>query len=158
MNESAAQFAGRARVHVSFAVKDLARSVAFYRVLLGQEPTKTRPGYAKFEVAMPSLNLSLNESAGATAPSNAVGHYGIQVKTTAEVKERIAQLAAAGLPTRVEERVSCCYAVSDKVWAQDPDGNPWEIYVLLSDDAAERKAAGSDCCAPSNVTFGACRT
>ncbi|HEX7899834.1 MAG TPA: ArsI/CadI family heavy metal resistance metalloenzyme [Planctomycetota bacterium] len=154
--ESAAKFATRARVHVALATRDLARSTAFYRTLLGQEPTKTRAGYAKFEVAEPPLNLSLNESAAPTAPSNGVTHFGIQVKSTAAVKEMIARLAAAGLPTRVEEEVSCCYAVQSKVWAEDPDGNKWETYVLLSDDAPQRaSSAGGGCCAPSPVAFGA---
>ena len=157
-SESAAQFATRARVHVALAVRDLARSTAFYRTLLGQDPTKTREGYAKFEVAEPPLNLSLNEAAVPSAPANAVAHFGIQVKTTAEVKEMIARLAAAGLPSRIEEQVSCCYAVQSKVWAEDPDGNKWETYVLLSDDAPQRaSSAGGDCCAPSPVVFGSCK-
>ena len=29
--------------------------------------------------------------------------------------------------------VSCCYAVQDKVWVDAPDGEPWEIYTVLSD-------------------------
>lgn len=160
MNESAVQFATRARVHVALAVRDLARSTAFYRVLLGQEPTKTRPGYAKFEVAEPPLNLSLNEVPGPTAPSNATAHFGIQVKSTAEVREMVARLAAAGLPCKVEDQVSCCYAVQNKVWAEDPDGNKWETYVLLSDDAMQRASStGSECCAPASVgvTFGSCK-
>ena len=157
-NDSAVQFETRARVHVALAVRDLASSTAFYRVLFGQEPTKTRPGYAKFEVAEPPLNLSLNEAAGQTSPSNATAHFGIQVKTIAEVKAMHARLAAAGLPTRVEEQVSCCYAVQDKVWAEDPDGNKWETYVLLDDNAARRaSSAGTECCAPASVTFGSCK-
>ena len=37
--ESAVQFDTNSRVHLGLAVKDLERSVAFYRTLLGQEPT-----------------------------------------------------------------------------------------------------------------------
>lgn len=159
-NESAVQFATRARIHIALAARDLARSTAFYRVLLGQEPTKTRPGYAKFEVAEPPINLSLNEVSGPTAPSNGTAHFGIQVKSSAEVKEMIARLAAAGLPSRIEDQVSCCYAVQSKVWAEDPDGNKWETYVLLSDDALQRASStGSECCAPAavGVRFGSCK-
>ena len=29
--------------------------------------------------------------------------------------------------------MSCCYAVQDKVWVDAPDGEPWEIYTVLSD-------------------------
>jgi len=69
-NESAVQFATNSRVHMGFAVRNLERSVAFYRTLFGQEPTKTRPRYAKFEVAEPPVNLALNEVGGATGPNN----------------------------------------------------------------------------------------
>ena len=84
-NDSAVQFETNSRVHVGLAVKDLGRSVEFYRTLLGQGPTKTRPGYAKFETADPPLNLALNQIGCATEPSNAVAHFGIQVKSTAAV-------------------------------------------------------------------------
>ena len=30
--------------------------------------------------------------------------------------------------------MTCCYAVQDKVWVDDPDGAPWEIYTVLADD------------------------
>lgn len=37
------------------------------------------------------------------------------------------------VPTAVEEQVSCCYAVQDKVWVKGPDGELWEIYAVLAD-------------------------
>jgi hypothetical protein len=37
------------------------------------------------------------------------------------------------LATATEDRVSCCFAVQDKVWVDAPDGEPWEIYTVLSD-------------------------
>ena len=42
--------------------------MAFYRTLFGQGPTKTRPRYAKFEVAEPPVNLALNEVGGDDRP------------------------------------------------------------------------------------------
>jgi catechol 2,3-dioxygenase-like lactoylglutathione lyase family enzyme len=95
-NESAVQFSTESRIHMGLAVKDLEKSVAFYRTLFGQKPTKTRPHYAKFEVAEPPVNLSLNEVGGDTGPNNAVAHFGIQVKSTEAVKavaERMARRA-----------------------------------------------------------------
>ena len=80
-NESAVQFETDSRIHMGLAVRNLERSVAFYRTLFGQGPTKTRPGYAKFEVAEPPVNLALNEVGGATGPNNPVAHFGIQVKS-----------------------------------------------------------------------------
>src|SRR6185369_2030884 len=118
-HESAVQFETNSRIHMGLAVRNLERSVAFYRTLFGQEPTKTRPGYAKFEVAEPPVNLTLNEVGGETGPNNPVAHFGIQVKTSAAVMEVADRLKVAGLETRAEENVTCCYAVQNKVWATD---------------------------------------
>ena len=59
-----------------------------------------------------------------------------------------------------EDDVSCCYAVQDKVWVEDPDGNAWEVFVVKADAEvmAERGAtpmglaASSEapCCAPGS--------
>jgi catechol 2,3-dioxygenase-like lactoylglutathione lyase family enzyme len=144
--ESAVQFETNSRIHMGLAVKSLERSVAFYRTLFGQEPTKARPGYAKFEVAEPPVNLALNEVGGATGPNNPVAHFGIQVKSSAAVTEVAARMNGAGLATRAEENVTCCYAVQNKVWATDPDGNKWEVYVVLDNDAAQHHSS-SACCA-----------
>jgi catechol 2,3-dioxygenase-like lactoylglutathione lyase family enzyme len=146
INESAVQFATNSRIHMGLAVKDLERSVAFYRTLFGQEPTKTRPHYAKFEVAEPPVNLSLNEVRGETTPPNPVTHFGIQVKSTAEVKKITARMAQAGIETTVEDNVTCCYAVQNKVWAADPDGNKWEVYVVLDNGGAHHHSTANACC------------
>jgi catechol 2,3-dioxygenase-like lactoylglutathione lyase family enzyme len=144
--ESAVQFATASRIHMGLAVKDLKQSLAFYRALFGQEPSKLRPRYAKFEVAEPPVNLALNEIGGATGPNNAVAHFGIQVKSTAAVMQAAERLASAGLATEVEEAVTCCYAVQNKVWVADPDGNKWEIYVVLDNDAIAHHATRGRCC------------
>lgn len=147
-NNSAVQFATNRRIHIALAVKDLAKSVEFYRLLFGLGPTKTRLGYAKFEVADPAVNLSLNEVAGETAPSNVVAHFGIQVKGTDIVEELGSVFTVAGLPTRAEENVTCCYAVQDKVWVTDPDGNKWEVFVVLDNDGAHHESSAEPCCNP----------
>jgi catechol 2,3-dioxygenase-like lactoylglutathione lyase family enzyme len=144
-NESAVEFETDGRIHMALAVKDLVRSVAFYRTLFGQEPTKTRPRYAKFEVAEPPVNLALNEVGGATGPNNPVAHFGIQVKSTEAVGRIANRLTIAGLETAVEDNVTCCYAVQTKVWATDPDGNKWEVYVVLDNDGAQHQSP-SACC------------
>jgi catechol 2,3-dioxygenase-like lactoylglutathione lyase family enzyme len=146
-SESAVQFETESRIHMGLAVKDLQRSVAFYRTLFGRGPTKARPRYARFEVAEPPVNLALNEVGGDTGPNNPVAHFGVQVKSTAAVKAIAARLEAAGLETVVEEGVTCCYAVQDKIWATDPDGNRWEVYVVLDDAAPQHHSAESTCCA-----------
>lgn len=150
--ESAVQFATDSRIHLALAVKDLERSVAFYRSLLSQEPTKSRPHYAKFEVAEPPLNLALNEVGGATGPNNPVAHFGVQVKTTEAVRRIARRLEEAGHQTVVEENIACCYAVQNKVWAADPDGNKWEVYVVLDNDGAQHRSSSACCVDAAEAT------
>jgi catechol 2,3-dioxygenase-like lactoylglutathione lyase family enzyme len=143
--QSGVQFATNSRIHMGLAVKNLARSVAFYRTLFGQEPTKTRPRYAKFEVAEPPVNLALNEVGGAHGPNNLVAHFGIQVRSTDAVGKVADRLRHAGLETALEDNVTCCYAVQNKVWATDPDGNKWEVYVVLDNDGAQHQSSRACC-------------
>ena len=144
---SAVEFPGESRVHIGLPVRDLERSRSFYETLLGMPPTKTRPGYVKFECTTPSVNLTLNEVAGSEPIQRPATHYGVQVKSTQAVQEAKARLSEAGLPTSVEENTTCCYAVQDKVWVADPDGNQWEVFVVLDANATQRKDEGSTCCA-----------
>lgn len=144
--ESAVEFGTESRIHIALAVKDIEKSKAFYRTLFGSGPTKERPGYAKFEVAEPPVNLALNEASGSTGPNHPVAHYGIQVKSTRAVAAISSRLAEAALVEAVEDNVTCCYAVQSKVWASDPDGNKWEVYVVLDNDGAQRHQSTSTCC------------
>lgn len=143
---SAVQFETVSRIHMALAVKNLEKSIAFYTSLLGPPPTKTRPRYAKFEVAEPPVNISLNEVGGATGQNNPVAHFGIQVKSSDAVKQIADRLQQAALETRIEENVTCCYAVQDKVWVSDPDGNNWEVYVVLDNDSQQHASNQSSCC------------
>jgi hypothetical protein len=43
------------------------------------------------------------------------------------------RLKAANLIALDEGDTVCCHARQDKVWARDPDGNAWEVYVILDD-------------------------
>ena len=69
------------RPHLALTVSDVERSTEFYRALFGVEPTKERPGYAKFEVAEPALNFTLNEGERGDG-LGAFNHAGIQVAST----------------------------------------------------------------------------
>ena len=150
--ESAVQFPTPSRVHVALAVRDIREAGAFYRALLGVEPTKERPHYLRFESVDPPLNLALNESPNATGQVDPQ-HFGIQVKSTATVVQARQRMEASGYATRVEDQVSCCYAVQDKVWVNDPDGHRWEVYVVTDDgvdqygsSAEDRTCCDSTCC------------
>lgn len=138
--------------HVSLNVSNIDASVAFYSKAFGVAPTKRRPGYAKFDLAEPALNLTMQE-----APRTGVNasHFGIQVSATGDVATAKARFEAAGLATFTEDDVSCCYAVQDKVWVTDPDGNAWEVFVVKGDaDVMQAQAASAapateaPCCAP----------
>ena len=62
-----------------------------------------------------------------------LNHLGVEVFSTDEVTATQARLAGEGLATATEDNVTCCYAVQDKVWVDDPDGAPWEIYTVLGE-------------------------
>ena len=120
------------RFHLSLNVADLARSVAFFRTLFGVEPAKLRADYAKFEPAAPPLVLSLEPAAGG-ARGGALNHAGLRMPDAAALAAVQERLERAGLPTRRESGVECCYATQTKFWAHDPDGNLWEVYTLDGD-------------------------
>ena len=118
------------RVQLALNVSDLDAAVAFYSKLFAVEPAKRRPGYANFAVDEPPLKLILIEGHGEPATLN---HLGVEVSSTDDVSATQARLAGEGLETATEDKVTCCYAVQDKVWVDDPDGAPWEIYTVLAD-------------------------
>ena len=65
--------------------------------------------------------------------TGALSDLGFQVSTEEQVQVMRDRLIAAGLATFNEKDATCCYALQDKVWVHDPDGNAWEVYVLLND-------------------------
>ena len=59
------------KAHVSINVRNVERSIDFYRKMFGIEPSKVRTGYAKFDVQNPPLNLALNEVPNLAGPTSA---------------------------------------------------------------------------------------
>jgi catechol 2,3-dioxygenase-like lactoylglutathione lyase family enzyme len=142
------------RVQLALNVSDLDDAVAFYSKLFGTEPAKRRPGYANFAIADPALKLVLMETGDARGQGivGAVNHLGIEVGTAQEVATANGRLTAGGLETEVQDQTTCCFAVQDKVWVNDPDGAPWEVYTVLADAPAESVIAGDgSCCPPQAV-------
>ena len=139
------------KAHLALNVRNVEQSLEFYKKMLGIEPSKVRPGYAKFDVQNPPLNLTLNEAA--FNERGALSHLGIQVGSTADVLSVRQDWAERGLITRDEMQTNCCYATQDKTWVQDPDGNGWEVFVVLQDNLP----SSSLCCTtsePQTVTIG----
>ncbi|MDA8341775.1 MAG: VOC family protein [Actinomycetota bacterium] len=146
------------RVQLALNVSDLDAAVTFYSRLFGVAPSKLRPGYANFAVEEPPLKLVLIEGGGAPGTLN---HLGVEVGSTDEVSAAGRRLTSAGLSTAAEDEVACCYAVQDKVWVDDPDGAPWEIYTVLGEaDApagnlrAIAPGQAGTCCVPVGDTAG----
>jgi catechol 2,3-dioxygenase-like lactoylglutathione lyase family enzyme len=157
------------KAHLALNVRNVQTSLEFYRKLLGIEPSKIRTGYAKFDVQNPPLNLTLNESS--FKERGALSHLGIQVATTTDVLTMRDKWVNEGLLTREEMQTNCCYATQDKAWVRDPDGNEWEVFVVLQDNLPESAAcecgdkvtekgteaapmAAASCCAPGLVGIG----
>lgn len=154
------------KAHLALNVKDVEASLDFYRKLLGIEPSKVRTGYAKFDVQNPPLNLTLNQHV--YSERGALSHLGIQVASTDDVLAIRERWTEAGLLTRDEMQTNCCYALQDKTWVRDPDGNEWEVFVVLEDNLAETTPcecgtkledsantteveAAAACCAPTPI-------
>ncbi len=165
--------------HISLNVKNVGESVGFYKKLFGIEPMKfitgnttthsivreqageesekPRMGYAKFDVQNPPLNFVLNEvpfTEGGT-----LSHLGIQVATTDDVLKTRERWVESGLLTVDEMKVDCCYALQDKTWARDPDGNEWEVFVVLENTEPTGEAcACGDKVEHSQLSTAACCT
>ena len=123
------------RVQLAINVAEIDTAVDFYSRLFGTQPAKRKPGYANFAVEEPALKLVLIEN---PAASGTLNHLGIEVFSTDEVTAAQRRLDGAGLAT-AHESGTCCYAEQDKVWVNDPDGAPWEIYTVRADsDTAGR--------------------
>ncbi len=139
------------RVQLALNVSDIDEAVGFYSRLFATEPAKRRPGYANFAVESPPLKLVLIENPEAAGSLN---HLGVEVFSTDEVAATQQRLAGEGLATATEDGVTCCFAVQDKVWVDDPDGAPWEVYTVLADaDAPTGDLSTVDVCGA-----GACAT
>ena len=158
------------KAHLAIKVRNVEQSIEFYRQLFGIEPSKVRTGYAKFDVQNPPLNFTLNEAS--VNSRGALSHLGIQVRSTEDVLTTRQRWRDGGLLTRDEMQTSCCYAVQDKTWIRDPDGNEWEVFVVLEDNLAETAAcecgdkvaatkpqaiaeSATSCCAPRPVGISA---
>src|SRR5438552_16694819 len=112
------------KAHLALNTPHFEESVRFYRAFLGLEPVKLKPGYAKFDVAEPPLNLTLNAST--TSCLGALNHLGIQVASTAAVEEAKRRPEAVGLATGAERTPDCGSACQAKFGVRHPNGYRWE--------------------------------
>jgi catechol 2,3-dioxygenase-like lactoylglutathione lyase family enzyme len=134
------------KAHLAINVRNVQSSIGFYRRMLGIDPSKVQEGHAKFDLANPPLNFTLNEAP--FGERGALSHMGIQVASTDDVLSMRNRWAREGLIPREEMKTDCCYALEDKAWVKDPDGNEWEVFAVLDDTLSEKSAATRSCCRP----------
>ena len=142
-------------VQLALNVADLEAAIGFYSKFFGTEPAKVRTGYANFAITEPPLKLVLieNPNGRGHGVAGALNHLGVEVETPGDVQSATFRLAAEGLHPKAEESTTCCYALQDKTWVDDPDGAPWEVYTVLADAPAETGlGCSTEACQPELVT------
>lgn len=113
------------RFHVHLNVARLEPSIEFYSALFARGPDVLKPDYAKWMLDDPRVNFAVS-STGRTA---GIDHLGIQVENGDDLDAIGARLRAAAAPSQPESAAACCYALSDKVWSEDPQGLRWETFL-----------------------------
>lgn len=127
-------------VHIGINVTNLEASIAFYSKVFGVSPIKVEPTYSKFLLEQPGLNFTLNVKDEVNG--NQVNHFGFQVETQEEIDHHKQRLEQEGFFAREERDTTCCYALQDKFWITDPDGNEWEFFYTKAD----RGVQSEGCC------------
>jgi catechol 2,3-dioxygenase-like lactoylglutathione lyase family enzyme len=129
------------RFHVHLNVADLEAGIRFYSALFAAEPTVRKPDYAKWMVDDPRLNFAISN----TGRAPGIDHLGFQVDEAEGLAELGRRLDAAGSAVVPEDAAVCCYAKSDKLWTEDPQGTRWESFHTTG--AATTYYAGEAACA-----------
>ena len=129
------------RFHVHLNVADLDASIRFYSELFAAQPTVRKPDYAKWMLDDPRVNFAISS----TGRASGVDHLGIQAESSEELAALGTRLEAAGNALVPEEAAVCCYAKSDKLWTEDPQGTRWETFHMVGE--ATTYYAGESACA-----------
>ncbi len=119
---------------------DLENALLFYKVFFDTEPVFQQEGLVRFEMDSLPFNLIMQKS---EKPNVGAGHFGLQVKSSSVVRDMAQRLEAAGFKLITEAEADCCYALQTKIWAADPDGYRWEIFVVT--EAETENGCGPDC-------------
>jgi len=145
------------RFHVHVNVNDLDASIRFYSILFGSAPTVHKPDYAKWMLDDPRVNFAISQRDRAAG----VDHLGLQAEDGAELEAIGERLVAADAVALSERGTTCCYAHSDKYWAEDPQGVRWETFhthgeaTTYSALVAQSESTKSEaCCGPQSSCCG----
>lgn len=118
--------------HLAINIRELDASLHFYKTLFNQEPVRVRTDYAKFDLQEPALNFTINVKA--VKDPGALNHLGLQVSSSDDVLAAKKRLTAENLHIEEELNTVCCYALQDKIWVSDPDGNRWEVFTVIDQE------------------------
>lgn len=139
------------RIHVHIRVENLKPSIAFYTKLLGAAPVVVKDDYAKWSSDDPAVNLAISDRGVRQGVfDTGIGHLGIEMDNTSDVTSLTGTLESSDV--WVEGETTCCYAKSQKSWAQDPQGVKWEIFHTHGDseewgDGTPVDESRQSCCA-----------
>jgi len=134
------------RFHVHLNVADLATSIRFYTQLFAAEPTVRKDDYAKWMLDDPRVNFAISN----TGRAPGIDHLGIQAESGNALAALGQRLDAAGGAIVPEEAAVCCYARSDKLWTEDPQGTRWETFHTTGE--ATTYYAGESACATDGAS------
>ena len=151
----------KTRVHISLSVSDIKESVEFYSNLFQTPATKVKSEYANFRMETPALHLALTQvlPSQTNKHNTESEHFGIELFNPNELENWHSKVRASGLKTITEKEVTCCYAVGNKFWAQDPDGNRWEFWVRLEEASSMKSPETSNqdsVCCPTEAKETCC--
>ncbi len=136
------------RFHVHVNVDQLDSSIRFYTTLFGAAPTVIKPDYAKWMLDDPRINFAISQRDRQIG----VDHLGLQAEDAAELAAIGARLQAADAIALAEKGTTCCYAHSDKFWAEDPQGIRWESFHTHGEATSYTSTpneTGAACCGPA---------
>lgn len=153
------------RFHVHIHVADLERNIGFYSQLFGTDPTVQKDDYAKWMLDDPQLNFAISSG---KAGEIGIAHLGLQAGDADALAAIGSRLHAADAIALAEAGTTCCYAQSDKFWAEDPQGVRWETFHTHGDattyyaDPAGLPVERDSCCGPDMTATpappSACKT
>jgi len=136
------------RLHVHISVPELNSAIQFYNSMFGEQPTKIKEDYAKWQLDDPFVNFAISTR------SEKIGldHLGLQVTDVDELNAINTRLTESSIDAGEVNDGTCCYAESKKSWSFDTAGIPWENFVTMKDaelfgvDNQHEEANNSACC------------
>ena len=142
--------------HAVLYVRDVPRSVAFYRDVLGFRVKTTMGQQAAFLQAPDSTNdhdlalFGLGTSAGdSTAGRSTVGMYHLawELGTLAELEDHAARLAQVGALVGASD-----HGTTKSLYARDPDGLEFEVVWIVPADLLDEATSKAASIRPLDLT------